>query len=228
MGLYKYFMITATRFTVPIELVKQAQTWQFYDRKMIVNEPTGSFFYDPWTIKEQYKGSVWDQLLSALPPSFGEARIISLEPGETYMGHADIDDRWHLNINGNQSYLIDLNNKKMFELTADGIWYDMDAGRIHVASNFGEFTRIQLVVRKLLLRGKSRNKTKVKIEPAYDQHDYRYKFDNVISPWLNKLNKYGALDNFNHQGLTVEFDIADSVINMVDELVAENFKITYE
>jgi hypothetical protein len=221
-------MIDATAFTAPIDLIKQAQQWQFHDRKMVVNEPTGNFFYDPWTVKEKYKGSVWDQLLSALPLNIGEARIIVLEPGETYMAHADIDDRWHLNIDGTQSYLIDLTDKKMFELTADGIWYAMDAGRLHVASNFGQVLRIQLVVRKLLMRCKLTNTIKVKIEPAYDQHDYRYTFDNIVSPWLNRLNKYGAMNNFKHQDLAVEFDIAESVLSMLDEISKENFKITYE
>ena len=221
-------MINSTAFTVPIDLIKQAQQWQFLDRKMVINEPTGNFFYDPWVIKEKYKGSVWDTLISVLPPNTGEARIIVLEPGETYMSHADIDDRWHLNIEGTQSYLIDLSNKKMFELTTDGIWYDMDAGRLHVASNFGQIPRIQLVVRKLLIHGRSANTTKVKIEPAYDQHDYRYTFDNIISPWLNRLNKYGALNSFNFQDLAVEFNIADSVLPMIKEISKENFKITYE
>lgn len=221
-------MINSTAFTVPIDLIKQAQQWQFLDRKMVINEPTGNFFYDPWVIKEKYKGSVWDTLISVLPPNTGEARIIVLEPGETYMSHADIDDRWHLNIEGTQSYLIDLSNKKMFELTTDGIWYDMDAGRLHVASNFGQIPRIQLVVRKLLIHGRSANTTKVKIEPAYDQHDYRYTFDNIISPWLNRLNKYGALNSFNFQDLAVEFNIADSVLPMIKEIFKENFKITYE
>ena len=221
-------MINSTAFTVPIDLIKQAQQWQFLDRKMVINEPTGNFFYDPWVIKEKYKGSVWDTLISVLPPNTGEARIIVLEPGETYMSHADIDDRWHLTIEGTQSYLIDLSNKKMFELTTDGIWYDMDAGRLHVASNFGQIPRIQLVVRKLLIHGRSANTTKVKIEPAYDQHDYRYTFDNIISPWLNRLNKYGALNSFNFQDLAVEFNIADSVLPMIKEISKENFKITYE
>lgn len=221
-------MIKSTAFTVPIDFIKQAQQWQFLDRKMVINEPTGNFFYDPWVIKEKYKGSVWDTLISVLPPNTGEARIIVLEPGETYMSHADIDDRWHLNIEGTQSYLIDLSNKKMFELTTDGIWYDMDAGRLHVASNFGQIPRIQLVVRKLLIHGRSANTTKVKIEPAYDQHDYRYTFDNIISPWLNRLNKYGALNSFNFQDLAVEFNIADSVLPMIKEISKENFKITYE
>jgi len=221
-------MIDSTAFTVPLDLIKQAQQWQFHDRKMVINEPTGNFFYDPWTIKEKYKGSVWDQLISVLPPNTGEARIIVLEPGETYMSHADIDDRWHLNIEGTRSYLIDLSNKRMFELTADGIWYSMDAGRLHVASNFGQIPRIQLVVRKLLIHGRSANTTKIKIEPAYDQHDYRYTFDNIISPWLNRLNKYGAMNSFNFQGLAVEFNIANSVLPMLKEISKENFKITYE
>jgi hypothetical protein len=42
------------------------------------------------------------------------------------------------------------------------------------------------------------------------------------------LNKYGAMNNFKHQDLAVEFDIAESVLSMLDEISKENFKITYE
>lgn len=221
-------MLDKTQFSVNPELLTQAREWSFKDQKAVLNEPTGNFFYDPWQLKNEYRGTVWEELLNTLPTKQGEARVIYLQPGETYMAHSDIDDRWHLNISGNQSYLINVEEKKMYFLKADCTWYDMDAGKIHVASNFGEVPRIQLVVRQLLKRCDSLNQTKIRIEPAYPQFDYRYKFDNKISPWLNKLNKFGFLNNFTFNGDVVEFTVAGAALTTVKEIDKEEFKVTYE
>jgi len=220
-------MLEKTKYTVDRELLETAKS-MFINDTVVLNEPTGNFFYDPWVIKDQYKDSIWNKFLSTLPMGKGEARLIVLKPGETYMAHADIDDRWHLNISGNYSFLIDIGNNKMYELKQDAIWYEMDAGKIHVASNFGEIYRVQLVVRKLLMRCKLSSKTLIKIIPAYEQKDYRYKFDNLVSPWLNRLNKYGAIDNFKFDNLQVEFDLATSLIPMIKEIEKPEFQIVYE
>jgi hypothetical protein len=47
----------------------------------------------------------------------------------SYTSHADIDDRWHLSLTAEQSYLIDLDNMQMHKIDIDGYWYDMDAGK---------------------------------------------------------------------------------------------------
>lgn len=196
---------------------------RFYD-KTILNKPTGDFFYDPWIIKDEYKGTMWEEILSTLPEQQGEARIIVMEPGTTYMAHSDIDDRWHLNLQGNESYLIDLDNLDMHCLQKDGYWYTMDAGRKHVASNFGSVDRIQLVVRQLLKPTVEKDLVEVTISPTKEKFDYRYQFDKHISPWLNKANKEGVMKDFAHNGSSVSFKVVKEALK--DLILTDDFKIT--
>jgi len=121
-------MLKPTNFTVDTHLFQKACTLLPAEgMKTSINQPTGNFFYDPWILKEEYKGTVWETLYNSLPVSKGESRIIILDPGQCYQIHADIDDRYHLNILGDNSYLINLVQETMHPLTQDGIWYDMDA-----------------------------------------------------------------------------------------------------
>ena len=196
---------------------------RFYD-KTILNKPIGDFFYDPWIIKDEYKGTMWEEILSTLPEQQGEARIIVMDPGTTYMAHSDIDDRWHLNLQGNESYLIDLDNLDMHCLQKDGYWYTMDAGRKHVASNFGSVDRIQLVVRQLLKPTVEKDLVEVTIKPTKEKFDYRYQFDKHISPWLNRSNKKGVMKDFAHDGSSVSFKVVKEALK--DLILTDDFKIT--
>lgn len=195
-----------------------------FDDKTILNKPTGDFFYDPWIIKDEYKGTMWEEILSTLSEQQGEARIIVMEPGTTYMAHSDIDDRWHLNLQGNESYLIDLDNLDMHCLQKDGYWYTMDAGRKHVASNFGSVDRIQLVVRQLLKPTVEKDLVKVTISPTKEKFDYRFQFDKHVSPWLNKANKEGVMKDFAHDGSSVSFKVVKEALK--DLILTDDFKIT--
>lgn len=192
-------------------------------KKIVLNQPTGDFFYDPWILKNEFKNTVWEEILLSLPIAHGEARIINLSPGTTYMAHADIDDRWHLNLQGQESYLIDLTNKELYKLEKDGFWYEMNAGNLHVASNFGSIDRIQVVVRKLLIKTTADSLMSVEISPNYAQHDYRYKFDTFVSPWLNYINKQGLMKDFTVSGETVNFKISTHEISNMK--LPENFKV---
>lgn len=194
-------MITKTDYTV--DLTKYSFT--NFDDKVVFNEPTGDFFYNPWKIKKEYEGSMWDEILSTIQQPIGEARLIKMSPGTTYMSHSDIDDRWHLNIQGEESYLIDLSNKKMHLLEKDNTWYKMNAGVKHVASNFGSIDRIQLVVRSLLRKTIVTDLIEVTIKPSKDIVDYRYQFDKHISPWLHTVSKLGLMKDFMHDDKTVKF-----------------------
>lgn len=209
-------MITASKFICPDGLISKALNNQLTDQRVSLNEPTGDFFYDPWIIKEEYKNTVWEQILNSLDTPVGEARIIKLDSGKSYYAHADIDDRWHLNLSGEYSYLIDLDNNKMFELVNDNIWYYMNAGLLHSASNFGSVPRNQLVVRKLLEHSTDPNMISITIKPAVDKFDIRYQFDKMISPWLNQQNKKKNIDNFKNVENTVTLKIAS---NLKDELL---------
>jgi hypothetical protein len=192
-----------------------------------LNKPTGNFFYDPWTIADEYKGTVWSEILSTLPTSIGEARVIKLDPGTTYYCHADIDDRYHLNLQGNQSYLIDITTQTMHKLHADGCWYYMDAGRLHSAVNFGEIYRYQLVVRNLLSKGNIKNPVKIKIERLTTGNDFRYQFDQTISPVLNKINKMQGMDDFSPAENSAVLIIEEELLPVLTNALTEHFGIRY-
>lgn len=222
-------MIKETQFYVHSKFMDEAKlSINQFDGKTALNQPTGNFFYDHWIIKDQYRGTVWETILSTLDFPYGEARIIILQPGESYMAHADIDDRFHLNIVGNKSFLIDISKQKMYPTNCDGIWYEMDAGKIHSATNYGDIPRAQLVVRKLLKRGKFYESKHIVITPKQLRHDYRYQFDNHISPWLNEMNKSKKMNNFKFDIDRVEFDLDNSVISELHAFNQDLFLISYE
>jgi len=194
--------------------------------KLILNQPTGLFFHDPWTVKEQYKNTVWESVLSTIEHPIGEARIIILKPGECYRSHSDIDDRLHLNIQTDNSYIIQLDYpQKMFPIIKDCYWYEMNAGPRHTAANFGSVPRIQLVVRKLL--PKIDNLSPCKIYPISDVFNIRHLFDHYISPWLNQQVKANRISYFSldaeTQGVKLSMDTVayDQIVFILEELSKE-------
>lgn len=218
-------MLTQTTYTIDQQILEESKQWcsSLGDFKTSINMPTGRFFYDKWIIKDEYKGTVLDKILQSLPVDHGEARIIVLKNGINYQSHADIDDRYHLNLQSSQAYLIDLDNKRMFETITDLCWYEMDAGRLHTAANFGEIDRIQIVVRKLLIDNELKNPVQIKIT-CIDEYLARYHFDNTVSSWLNRKNKEGTLSNFtlDLKGV-IKFSIEDILINELKELLPKQF-----
>jgi hypothetical protein len=113
----------------------------------------------------------------------------------------------------------------MHPLAQDCIWYDMDAGRIHTAVNFGTTSRVQLVVRKLLLKNVLLDPKHVTVTPIEYKEEFRYIFDNTISPWLNVSNKNGKISNFIFKSPTIEFDIESSLISEFKNLLPSQFKL---
>lgn len=221
-------MLSKTDHTVPLSLIEEAlENLPSVDGKFCINEPIGNFFYDPWRIKDEFVGTVWETIYNSLPYNKGEARIIKLEGGECYISHADIDDRWHLNLSGIKCYLTDLDRLKMHALEQDGIWYSMDAGNRHTASNFGNRIRYQLVVRQLLIRHNFKNTLTitVKAKPEVNSEDARFIFDDVISPWLNAANKLATITNFSFNNGTVSFETIPLVAEKFKELLPSEFEI---
>jgi hypothetical protein len=187
----------------------------------MINEPIGDFFYDPWQIKDEYKDTVWADILATLDMPVGQARIIILPPKISYQTHADIDDRYHLNISGENCYLIDFNDSQLHKLVQDGSWYEMDAGRLHTASNFGRCHRVQLVVRKLLKNKLLTDPVAIKLTSrGLDKDDARFIFDNTVSSWLNRANKSGIITNFkfatNEVNFTIERLQLPNLVNILD------------
>jgi len=204
-------MITDTgiRF-IADELLKMFK--HFEPGKNTLNNPGGNFFYDPWTIMPAYKNSPLEDFLDQLGP-IGEARVNVLKPSESYCAHADIDDRYHLTLQAEQSYLIDLRDQEMYKLEVDNKVFLMDTSRIHTASNFGFKNRIQLVVRKLLNKVTLFSPVYVTLEATEAPYNLRYLFDHSFSILLNTLNKEKLITDFKHDGRVCSFAIEESAMD---------------
>ena len=220
-------MFTSTPYVVDSKLVTEAAlSLPNFDFRMSLNSPTGSFFYDTWQIKEEFKNTIWHKLLMTIPESIGEARIIKLDPGTCYRSHSDIDDRWHLSIIAEKSYLVNLDTIEMYPQSVDNMWHYFDAGSRHSAVNFGNRPRYQLVVRKLLPRGTDIvNPKTVMITLKNVVEDRRYIFDDIISPWLNKTTKKKLIDKFEYKDLEATFVIDNSLILELQQLIDSHFNL---
>jgi hypothetical protein len=147
-----------------------------------------------------------------------------LDPAQCYQSHADIDDRYHLNIQGEECFLINLIQEQMHKLEQDGIWYDMDAGFLHTAANFGKWPRVQLVVRKLLKRNILKNPIKITITSTL-KYQSRYTFDNYLSPWLNSANKHAFISDFEYSEDSVTFAMEQDQLDSLKRYMPEGLVI---
>jgi hypothetical protein len=224
---HKYFMLTKLNYTVSQEILQEAaESVPLEEFKSTINEPSGDFFYDSWNIKKEFEGTVWHNILKSLPSNIGEARIIVLKHGNCYQSHGDIDDRYHLNITGQYSYLINLETETMYPQSANGIWYEMDAGPRHSAANFGNSDRVQLVVRKLLSKNNLNSPLGIKLSYAgNNKYGVRFNFDDILSPWLNKANKSQIITDFSYSHNDVRFKIEKSKLSDLEKLLPVDFKI---
>jgi hypothetical protein len=222
-------MLQQTYYTVSEELMQEARhTLPNIDSRIAINQPTGKFFSDPWEIKLEFKDTVWEKILNKISEDKGEARLIKLSPGECYPSHADIDDRWHLSLTGNNSFLIDLENNIMHQTNVEGRWFLMNAGVRHTAANFGSEDRVQLVVRKLLPTPQIKNPKTVSIKLKQVIGERRFVFDDIISPWLNKAYKLGIVDNFKGEDLEAKFTVEESYIDELQQVIDYYFTLTIE
>lgn len=213
-------MLVKTPYIAPISVSDEV----FQKGKHDLTQPTGDFFYDPWKLKPEFENTYWENIWKSLPGEKGQARIIVLESPSCYTQHADIDDRYHLNLYGDKDYLIDLDNQHMHKLEKDGIWYEMDAGRLHTAISIGKHFRMQLVVRKLLKRNALEDPVKAIITVGGPEP--RYHFDNYLSPWLNRAAKQGIINRFEQNNNSVQFDIENNYVNELTNIIPKEF--TYE
>lgn len=220
-------MLEPTNYTISQDLLQEAITSiPNLDSRLALNQPTGRFFNDPWKIKPEFKGTVWEKILDSLQESKGEARLIKLVQGECYPSHADIDDRWHLSLTGNHSYLIDLETEKMHKVDEKGRWYTMNAGRRHTAANFGSEDRVQIVVRHLLPLPNIVDPVNVSITLKNLIVDRRFVFDDIISPWLNYAYKKSIIDKFHGEDLEATFILEKSYVSELKDLIKDYFVLT--
>lgn len=220
-------MLKKTNFTVPIDLLSTASnSLPYIDSKISINKPTNRFFYDAWVLRDEFMGTIWEAIYNSLPVTKGEARIIKLDTTQSYTCHGDIDDRYHLNIIGsNRSYLVDLENDIMHKTITDGIWYNMNAGKLHSAVNFNDQPRYQLVVRHLLVDSVLNDPVFVNIVPNCERYDHRFIFDQYISSWLNTANKMNIINNFSLTDIGCNFNIERLELDNLKSIVPKQFNV---
>ena len=220
-------MLTPTTYLVNNQLILRALNNIPVDTfRFTINEPTGDFFYDPWTLSNDYVDTPWGELYNSLDmPDKGEARIIKLNGGECYISHADIDDRYHLNLTGEKCYLINLNDESMHPLQCDGLWYTMNAGSRHSACNLGNKIRYQIVIRKLLNKNVLEDPVPVTLVTNIDKDDARYLFDNTLSGPLNHANKQGLVNDFKLLSNGVSFNLERKMYDEMLKILPKEFGI---
>lgn len=202
------------------------QLW--FEKRLELNQPTGSFFSDPWETCPEFKNTPLGNVLDNLGP-IGEARLLKLTSAETYTAHADPDDRYHLAIVTNpHCHIIDLDNQKLYHLPVDGKLWRMDTSRIHVAANFGGRDRIHLNIRLLLPKF---DKSKPFIRIKFEGGDFDWKQESYIEimPTLNKLIKAGYISGFDRVTDTeLLLNILDkSMLNsVIQNLTKKGFIVT--
>jgi hypothetical protein len=157
----------------------------------------------------------------------GEQRNITPDDlDQLYQTHADIDDRYHLNISGEECYLIDFDNSNLHKLSTDGNWYSMDAGRLHSAGNFGRQYRVQLVVRQLLKEVTLADPVLVRLtSTGLSKDDTRFLFDQTVSGWLNRANKEQLISGFKFNHGSVEFNIERNHIDKLQNILIKEFNL---
>jgi hypothetical protein len=65
------------------------------------------------------------------------------------------------------------------------------------------------------------------MEPAYEQQDFRYKFDNRFSSFLNRANQKHKLADFAHTTFSLSFKLERELLEEFEKLVTPEFKVTY-
>lgn len=171
------------------EIIDQVNTMNSDSKRDYLNETTGNILTGEYTVKQEYINTPLGNLLDSLG-SIGEARLLKLDTAESYTAHTDPDDRIHLAIKTTpHSYLIDLDNLKMYHLPVDGQLWVMDTGTTHVASNFDSGERIHLNIRIRLPKIKY---PCYKIIVSGGSHDWKQKLYSEIMGYINKAikNKY--------------------------------------
>ena len=145
-------MLTPLDLTLDIEpIVKQVESLHPIPSKFALNETGGPLFSGKYVTKAEFVNTPLGDALEKIIEKFGdigEARLLTLYSAESYTAHSDPDDRIHVAITTtDQSYLVDLDSKKLWHLPANGdVWY-MDTSFLHVAANYGAKPRTHLNIR---------------------------------------------------------------------------------
>ncbi len=207
-------------------IIDQVQSL-YFEKRLNLNKPRGSYFGDPWETLDEFKDTALGYVLESIGP-IGEARLLKLSSAETYTAHGDPDDRYHLAIVTNPySYLIDLDTGFMHHLPVDGKLWRMDTSKIHVAANFGGRDRIHLNIRLLLPKFDS-SKPNVRVIIDGGEFDWKQESYIEIMPALNKLIKSGYVTGFDRiNDREIQLNVVDKILiePILDKLRSKGFAV---
>ena len=177
-----------------------------------IHTTTDDFFYGERKLLDRYKGTEFEKLWNSLERP-GEAQIQVLDRGRCYLGHCDVDDRYHMTLFGNNSYLIDIEKNNLFPTEVDHTVWFLETSTKHTAANFGTVPRVQLVIRKLLNKNSLKNPVPVYLHlQSKDKHfknATRYNFDVMVQSFINTgINKNKTIDQFKGDLATASSDVA--------------------
>lgn len=180
----------------PIQpIIDQVNALGNFGKRLDLNQISGKFFNDPWLIKDQFKDTPLGNVLDSLG-QIGQARLLCLDSAESYTAHSDPDDRIHLAVITNPySFLVDVDDKKLYHLPADGSLWHMNTGKTHVAANWGGRSRIHLNIRVLLPKFDS-NKSGMRIKVTEGDYDWKQLAYTPLMSLINKLIKSGYVGGF--------------------------------
>jgi hypothetical protein len=183
-------MINNTGIKFPIDPIIQQVSNLDFESRLSLNSTTGSLFSGPYETLPEFKGTPIGDLLENIPNA-GEARLLKLKSAESYTAHYDPDDRYQLAIITNKdSYLQDLDAKKMYHLPVDGTLWLMDTSKRHVACNFGGRDRIHLNVRIILPKFESPG---IQLEFLGGDFDWKQELHESFMSFLNNAIKHGLV-----------------------------------
>ena len=167
-------MLTKTNIQFNINpIIEQVFSLSWTEKSIVLNETSGTLLNGPYTILPKFVNTPLGDALAKLG-NIGEARLLRLEPGETYSAHTDPDDRLHLSIISNEfCYLANLEDNTIHTLPVDGYIWELDTSIRHSAFNLGSYVRINLNVRKLL--------------PAFAEPGYAVTADGDKFNWKQEL-----------------------------------------
>lgn len=175
--------------------------------RLALNETSGNLLTGKYTIKKEFLNTPLGEVLEVLG-DIGEARLLKLKNEEVYTAHCDPDDRWHLTITTTPyAFLVDINNKSLHHLPADGALWFMDTGVVHSAINLGSGERIHLNIRKRLPEYKG-NGWRMKFT---GNHDWKQKLYIHVLGYINRAIKIGHITGIE------KVEENEMLINVIDE-----------
>jgi hypothetical protein len=98
-------------------------------------------------VNEPFRGTIFEEILRALPVPFGRTRLMWVQPQRCYPVHSDQTIRYHLAVSSHPfAYIVFPSIDKVYNIPEDGYLYQMDPREPHTAVNCGPIRRVHLVI----------------------------------------------------------------------------------